>query len=75
MCAAPDGGEDGLNFYRRIISDAPKFLVDGGALAVEVGVNQSAAVKKFFEAAGFVDVKIFKDLAGLERVVTGRAVR
>ena len=70
---ALDGGEDGLNFYRRIISDAPKFLVDGGALAVEVGVNQSAAVKKFFEASGFVDVKIFKDLAGIERVVAGCA--
>ena len=69
--AALDGGADGLNFYRRIISDAPKFLVDGGLLAVEVGVNQSSPVKNFFETAGFVDVEIFRDLAGLERVVAG----
>ena len=69
---ALDGGEDGLNFYRRIISDAPRFLTDGGLLAVEVGINQSTAVKKLFEAANFIDVEIFKDLAGIERVVAGR---
>ena len=69
---ALDGGIDGLKFYRRIISDAPKFLVDGGLLAVEVGINQASAVKNLFEAANFIDVKIIKDLAGLERVVAGR---
>ena len=69
---ALDGGKDGLTFYRRIISDAPKFLVDGGLLAVEVGINQALEVKNLFEAANFVDVDIFKDLAGLERVVAGK---
>lgn len=69
---ALDGGEDGLNFYRRIISDAPKFLLEGGALAVEVGINQSEAVKNLFEAAGFVEVEIVRDLANIERVVAGR---
>ena len=69
---ALDGGADGLNFYRRIISCAPKFLNDGGTLAVEVGVNQSSAVKKLFAASGFVDVEIFKDMSGLERVVAGQ---
>lgn len=69
---ALDGGADGLNFYRRIISDAPKFLVAGGLLAVEVGINQATAVKTLMEAAGFVSVEIFKDLSGLERVVAGK---
>lgn len=69
---ALDGGDDGLNFYRRIINDAPKFLRDGGLLAVEVGINQSAAVKKLFDAAGFVDVEIVRDLADIERVVLGK---
>lgn len=69
---ALDGGEDGLNFYRQIISDAPKFLVDGGLLAVEVGINQASAVKNLFEQANFKDVDIIKDLAGIERVVAGR---
>lgn len=69
---ALDGGADGLNFYRRIISDAPKFLVSGGLLAVEIGINQATAVKTLMEVAGFVSVEIFKDLSGLERVVAGR---
>ena len=69
---ALDGGIDGLKFYRRIISDAPKFLISGGLLAVEVGINQAAAVKNLFEAENFIDVEIIKDLAGLERVVAGR---
>lgn len=66
---ALDGGEDGLNFYRRIISDAPRFLVDGGLLAVEVGINQASAVRKLFEATNFVDIEVLKDLAGIERIV------
>ena len=69
---ALDGGADGLNFYRRIISDAPRFLASGGLLAVEVGINQASAVKTLAEAANFVDVKIFKDLAGIDRVVAAK---
>lgn len=66
---ALDGGEDGLNFYRRIISAAPQFLSENGILAVEIGINQALEVKKMFEAANFGDVTIFKDLAGIERVI------
>ena len=70
---ALDGGEDGLNFYRRIIFDAPKFLTDGGLLAFEVGINQAEAVKNLM-AANFAEVEIFKDLAGIERVVAGNTI-
>lgn len=69
---ALDGGADGLNFYRKIISKSPKFLLDGGLLAVEVGINQAAAVKKIFVENNFCDVEILKDLAGLERVICAR---
>ena len=69
---ALDGGKDGLNFYRRIISDAPKFLLNGGLLAVEIGINQANSVKKLFEQENFADIQIFKDLAGIERVVSGK---
>lgn len=69
---ALDGGADGLNFYRRIISDAPKFLTAGGLLAVEVGINQAAAVKNLLAAEKFTDIKIFRDLSGIERVVAAR---
>ena len=70
--SALDGGTDGLNFYRRILSDAPRFLVSGGLLAVEIGINQAEAVKDLFRAANFIDVEILKDLAGIERVVAGK---
>ncbi len=71
---ALDGGDDGLNFYRRIISDAPKFLRDGGLLAVEIGINQASAVKNLFEQKNFADVGSLNDLAGIERVIFGRNV-
>ncbi len=66
---ALDGGVDGLDFYRKIADDAPKFLYSGGFLAVEIGINQADAVKNLF-AKNFVDIEIVRDLAGIERVVT-----
>ena len=69
---ALDGGSDGLNFYRRIIADAPKFLRAGGLLAVEVGINQSIHVKNLFSRANFVDIEILHDLSGIERVVAAK---
>lgn len=69
---ALDGGQDGLSFYRRIISSAPRFLADGGLLAVEIGINQASAVKTLMNASNFVSVEVFKDLAGIERVIVGR---
>lgn len=72
---ALDGGIDGLNFYRRIISDAPNFLASGGLLAVEVGFNQSAAVKNLIVANGnFERVETLKDLANIERVVVAHKI-
>ena len=67
---ALDGGVDGLDFYRRIVDDAPNFLFDGGFLAVEIGINQAADVKKFFQK-NFTDVEIIRDLADIERVIMG----
>lgn len=69
---ALDGGDDGLKFYRQIISDAPRFLVKDGLLAVEIGINQAAAVKTLMESVGLSNIEIFKDLAGIERVVVAK---
>jgi release factor glutamine methyltransferase len=69
---ALDGGQDGLTVIRRLLSDAPRYLVPGGLIALEVGFDQAALVAPLFQEAGFVEVARAKDLAGVERVVSGR---
>lgn len=68
---ALDGRADGLYFYREIIGQAGKYLAGGGALFFEIGYDQGAAVKRLMEAAGYLDVEVVKDFAGLDRVVYG----
>lgn len=70
---ALDGGDDGLNFYREIIEKSPKFLKSGGFLAVEIGINQSEKIINLIaENKNFEDAEIFKDLAGIDRVIAAR---
>ena len=69
---ALDGGEDGLIFYRRIVSLAPGLLRSEGWLAVEIGSGQGDEVMELFRKAGFRRVMVTKDLAGLNRVVSGQ---
>ena len=68
---ALDGGVDGLDVYRILISELFRILVPGGDALVEIGYDQSEAVQAMFERAGFVDVSMTRDLAGNPRVVSG----
>ena len=68
---ALDGGEDGLIFYRRICEGAGIHLKKGGHLIFEIGADQGEAVSSLMERAGLKVEGIKKDLAGLDRVVTG----
>ena len=68
---ALDGGDDGLNFYRRIVLDAPKFMKSGAHIVFEIGYDQADDVKKILEESGYDEVKIIKDLSGNPRVATG----
>lgn len=68
---ALDGGQDGLDAFRAIVVEAPRWLKPGGALVVEIGAQQAAAVRALFHRAGLADVALEKDLAGLDRVVVG----
>lgn len=68
---ALDGRDDGLYFYRKIIQESPKFLKNPGYLYFEIGHDQGNAVKEMMEKAGFQNVCVKKDLAGLDRVVYG----
>lgn len=68
---ALDGKEDGLFFYRKIIKESLNYLKPNGRLYFEIGHDQGEEVKKLMEEAGFVEVVVKKDLAGLDRVVYG----
>lgn len=67
---ALDGGEDGLDFYRRIVKESVDYLKPKGLLAFEVGFDQAQEVIKIMETS-YENIKTIKDLAGIERVVTG----
>lgn len=68
---ALDGREDGLHFYRILAKESPRYLKDGGWLYVEIGYDQSEAVESLLRENGFAQVGTQKDLAGLDRVVSG----
>ena len=68
---ALDGGKDGLDFYRKIIAVAPRYLINGGYLALEIGYNQGQSVKKLMNEF-FCDITVYKDIGGNDRVVIGR---
>ncbi len=69
---ALDGGEDGLDFYRRIIGGAQDYLKRGGQILMEIGSGQAKAVSELLYEAGFKEIDVCKDFAGLDRVVSGR---
>ena len=63
------GGDDGLDFYRRIAKEAPEYLNPGGYLVQEIGYDQGEAVRELLAAQGFVNIEIRQDYAGLDRMV------
>ena len=68
---ALNGGEDGLDAYRRLAPEILRVLKPDGVFAVEIGWDQSPAVEALFRAAGAEDVRTRKDLADRDRVVGG----
>lgn len=69
---ALDGKEDGLYFYRCIVNDAREHLLPGGYLLFEIGHDQAEDVSGLMHSAGYTEIRVKKDLAGLDRVVYGR---
>lgn len=68
---ALDGKEDGLYFYRRIVSECKEYLNPDGRILFEIGYDQGAEVSALLQEAGFREVSVIKDLARNDRVVTG----
>ncbi len=67
---ALDGGPDGLAPYRIIAAQAPRHLVSPGRLLLEIGYDQGEAVTAILAGAGWQQIAVHKDLAGLDRVVS-----
>ena len=68
---ALDGGTDGLDFVRRILDGAPDYLEKDGVLAMEIGAGEAAATRALFEERGWRDVRVDRDYAKIDRVVSG----
>jgi release factor glutamine methyltransferase len=66
---ALDGKEDGLFFYRNITAQAMRYIKPGGTLLFEIGYDQGEAVQALLKVAGFSEIRLMKDLSGLDRVV------
>ena len=64
---ALDGGEDGLDIYRKIASEAPKYLTRGGMIIMEVGAGQAESVIRLFKNCSYA--MIAKDFNGIDRYV------
>ena len=69
--AALDGGVDGLDAYRLLIPQLPKFLNAKGLAVFEVGQGRATAVQNMFLQAGFDNVQAHADLGGILRCVSG----
>lgn len=69
---ALDGKEDGLYFYREIIRNSINYMKNSSYLLLEIGCGQGEAVTAVLRNAGYEDIRVKKDLAGLDRVVISR---
>ncbi len=69
---ALDGGRDGLDLYRRICSEAPRYLSPGGFLLMELGDGESLDVETIMKHCGFRDISVRYDYQSLPRMICGR---
>jgi release factor glutamine methyltransferase len=67
---ALDGGEDGLELIRRIVPQAARRLSKGGSLLMEADPGQMGAIAAILQENGFINIELYKDLAGRERVIS-----
>lgn len=68
---ALDGGEDGLDIYRKIATLSPKYLTDGGMLMLEIGYDQREEVTALL-SENFTEIECIKDLCGNDRVIKAK---
>jgi release factor glutamine methyltransferase len=70
---ALDGGQDGLDFFRKIIIEAPRYLKKEGLLMLEVGFGQASAIKNIFQKSeDFEIIETVKDYHNIDRVMVAK---
>lgn len=69
---ALDGGDDGLDFYKRIIKDSKEFLSKDGMIFFEIGECQRKDVEKLLKNEGFNEINVVNDYNNIERIIYGR---
>ncbi|MCE9616580.1 MAG: peptide chain release factor N(5)-glutamine methyltransferase [Lentisphaerae bacterium] len=67
---ALDGGERGVDVIEGVVYDATIVLKPGGLIFLEIGADQGEAVRDIVRDAGFDQIAVRQDLAGLDRIVT-----
>jgi release factor glutamine methyltransferase len=65
-------GGDGLSIIQRLVADAPRFLIPGGHLLIEIGYDQQEAVTNLIDPNVWTTLDIHKDLQGIPRTVVLR---
>lgn len=65
-------GKDGLSIIRRIVEGAPRYLLPGGLLLMEIGFNQAPVVEKMFDGGQWPELGFLPDLQGIPRMVRAR---
>lgn len=66
---ALSGGEEGLDFYRKILSKAPGYLKEDGCILLELGFGQAEAVAEIAGNSGLKNISVKKDFAGIDRIL------
>ncbi len=66
------GGEDGLDFYKKISKNANEYLKKDGYIFFEIGYDQKEKVSQILKDNNFKQIKCIKDLNGIDRVIIGK---
>jgi len=69
---ALDGGEDGLDYYRKIVPDACHYLKDGGLLMMEIFPDGARDIIDMLIMSGYSEVNLIKDCTNRDRIITAR---
>ena len=66
------GGDEGLNFYRRLLKEGLKYAKSGGYLVFEIGYGQSDRISEMIARSGWKLIDVTRDLQGIPRTLTVR---